>query len=289
MLEIIRQKYYALDSGHRVEVGQPTALRNLFLTEMSKELNILSEEAEAYLNMVVAADNHDVSTLIEMMGLDNDSIRHLSGVERERQFVDWHNEMVLLPQAQSLIIRGRMEKGMSYHEAKTLNIDSDELRRTMHTIISKQIYFFPRPEIDTQEEDKKSALLITDIPQTLLSNPNGLSKTKLLKVMSKDNPSWRDKANEVLDYLTLTQKIRLVGNKYYHITQAPKIYETEIHRRVYEAVLDGNKSITSIAKAIKYDNSRGRKRVQTILNLLEQENLIQSNDNNTYQRWSITN
>jgi hypothetical protein len=289
MLEIIRQKYYGLEVGHRQEVGQPTALRKLFLKETAKELSILSEEAEAYLNMVVAADNHDVAAIIDMMGLDNDSVHHLSGLERERQFVDWHNEMVLLPQAESLIIRGRMENGMSYHEARNLDIDPEELRRTMHTIISKQIYFFPRPNGDVEEEDKKASLLIVDIPQALANASRGMTKTQILKELGKDNPSWRGKADEVLEYLCLTQKIRLVGKNYYHIERAPKIYETEIHRRVYEAVLTGNRSVSAIAKAIKYDNTRGRKRVQTILNLLEQENLIQSNDNNTYQRWSITN
>ena len=290
MLEVIRQRYLSLTAGHRQEVAGPSVLRNVFLSDLAKELNILGDEAEAYLNMVVAADNHDVSALIEMMGIDTEAIGHLSGLDRQRQFVDWHNEMVLLPQAESLVIRSRMEQGMSYHQAKAEDISPEDLRRTMHTLISKQIFFFPRPDIaPDDEDDRKRSVLLIDIPKVLSVNPKGMSKTALLKALGKDNPSWRSDADEVLTYLNTIQKIRLVGKTYYHIESAPQIYETDIHRRVYEAVLDGNKSISAIAKAIKYDNTRGRKRVGVILNMLAQENLLQSNDNNTYQQWSITN
>lgn len=290
MLEIVRQRYLSLSSGHRQEITQPSVLRNVFLSDVSKELNIQGDEAEAYLNMVVAADNHDVSALIDMMGIDTESISHLSGLDRQRQFVDWHNEMVLLPQAESLIIRSRMEQGMSYFEAKSKDIGSDDLRRTMHTLISKQIFFFPRPDISSEDEnDKKRSLLLVDIPEVLSKNPEGMSKTAILKHLGKDNPSWRSDAEEVLQYLNTIQRVRLVGSTYYHIENAPKIYETDMHRRVYEAVLDGNRSITAVSKAIGYDNSRGRARVANILEMLQQENLVQSNDNNTYQRWSITN
>ena len=289
MLEVVRQRYLLLSSGHRNEVALASVLRNVFLGDISKELNILNDESEAYLNMVIAADNHDVTALIEMMGIDTESIGHLSGLDRQRQFVDWHNEMVLLPQAESLMIRSRMEQGMSYHQAKTKKIEADDLRRTMHTLISKKMFFFPRPEIDPDEDDKKRSVLLRDIPEMLSNHSKGLSKTGLLKLLGKDNPYWRSDAEEVLTYLSTIQKVRLIGNIYYHIEDAPQIYETDIHRRVYEAVLSGSKSISAIAKAISYDNSRGRKRVATILEMLEQENLLQSNDNNTYQRWSITN
>lgn len=287
MLEVIRQRYFGLGNVHRQEVSQPSVLRNAFVNEMSSELNLETEVVETYLNMVVAADNQDVTALIEMMGLNTDSLHHLSGLERQRQFVDWHNEMVLLPQAESLIIRSRMEQGMSYQEAKSKDIDSEDLRRTMHTLISRNTFFYPRPELDIDENDKKTSLLIKDIP-TLLKQGN-LSKTQILKKLGKDNPSWRGLADDVLEYLVITQKVRQVGNQYYHIESAPKIYETDIHRRVYEAVLDGKQSISAIAKAIKYDNTRGRKRVEAILVLLQRENLVQLNDNNTYQKWSIVN
>jgi hypothetical protein len=290
MLEVVRQRYLLLSSGHRHEVAGASVLRNVFLGDISKELNILNEEAEAYLNMVIAADNHDVTALIEMMGIDTESIGHLSGLDRQRQFVDWHNEMVLLPQAESLMIRSRMEQGMSYHEAKSKKIEADDLRRTMHTLISKKMFFFPRPDISpADEDDKKRSVLLIDIPEMLSNHSKGLSKTGLLKLLGKDNPSWRSDAEDVLTYLNTIQKVRLIGNTYYHIEDAPQIYETDIHRRVYEAVLSGKKSVSAIAKEISYDNSRGRKRVSIILEMLEQENLLQSNDNNTYQRWSITN
>lgn len=287
MLEVIRQRYFGLEDIHRQEVSQPSVLRNAFLKEMASELNLETEVVETYLNMVVAADNQDVTALIEMMGLNSDSLHHLSGLERQRQFVDWHNEMVLLPQAESLIIRSRMEQGMSYQEAKSKDIDSEDLRRTMHSLISRNTFFYPRPELEIDENDKKTSLLIKDIP--VLLKQGSLSKTQILKNMGKDNPSWRGLADDVLEYLLITQKIRQVGNQYYHIESAPKIYETDIHRRVYEAVLDGKQSISSIAKAINYDNTRGRKRVEAILVLLQRENLVQLNDNNTYQKWSIVN
>ena len=91
-------------------------------------------------------------------------------------------------------------------------------------------------------------------------------------------------------YLCFTQRARKINDKYYHITKAPTIYETDIHRRVYEALCDGKSSVSAIAKHISYDNTRGRKRVKTILNLLESEGLIRPNNtNNRYQEWLIPN
>ena len=211
----------------------------------------------------------------------------MAEADNNRQYIDWHNEMVLLPQAKALVVRAKMENGLSYNQAKD-SINEEELRSVMQMLISKKRCFFPRPE-NVEKKDKKESLLLTEI-ENLLEQKSPLNKTQILTILGKDNKSYRDTANNVLYYLCFTQRARKVNDKYYHISKAPTIYETDIHRRVYEALCDGKSSVSAIAKHISYDNTRGRKRVKTILNLLEVEGLIKPNNtNNRYQEWLIPN
>ena len=211
----------------------------------------------------------------------------MAEVDNSRQYIDWHNEMVLMPQAKALVVRAKMENGMSYQMAQD-SIDESELRTIMQMLISKKRCFFPRPET-VNTDDKKESLLLTEI-ENLLQQKSPLNKTQILTILGKDNQSYRDTANNVLYYLCFTQRARKVNDNYYHITKAPTIYETDIHRRVYEALCDGKSSVSAIAKYISYDNTRGRKRVKSILSLLESEGLIRPNNtNNRYQEWLIPN
>tara|TARA_R110001592_G_scaffold194304_1_gene441784 strand:+ start:309 stop:1181 length:873 start_codon:yes stop_codon:yes gene_type:complete len=290
MLEVVRQKYYALPSSAQQQINDSESFRVMFVEEVSKELDLSPDEVTSYLSVVVAASNQDLDTLLNIVGIggvQEEGIREMAEVDHGRQYIDWHNEMVLMPQAKALVVRAKMESGMSYNVAKH-NIDEEELRSVMQMLISKKRCFFPRPE-SNNADDKKDSLLLTEI-ENLLHQKSPLNKTQILTILGKDNKSYRDAANNVLYYLCFTQRARKVNDNYYHISKAPTIYETDIHRRVYEALCDGKSSVSAIAKSISYDNTRGRKRVKTILSLLESEGLIRPNNtNNRYQEWLIPN
>lgn len=290
MLEVVRQKFHALPSSAQQQINESDSFRVMFIEEVSKELDMSPDEIGGYLSIVVAASNQDLDSLLEMVsigGVQEEGIRQMAEADNNRQYIDWHNEMVLLPQAKALVVRAKMENGLSYNQAKD-SINEEELRSVMQMLISKKRCFFPRPE-NVEKKDKKESLLLTEI-ENLLEQKSPLNKTQILTILGKDNKSYRDTANNVLYYLCFTQRARKVNDKYYHISKAPTIYETDIHRRVYEALCDGKSSVSAIAKHISYDNTRGRKRVKTILNLLEVEGLIKPNNtNNRYQEWLIPN
>ena len=290
MLEVVRQKFHALPSSAQQQINESESFRVMFIEEVSKELDLSPDEIGGYLSIVVAASNQDLDSLLEMVsigGVQEEGIRQMAEADNNRQYIDWHNEMVLLPQAKALVVRAKMENGLSYNQAKD-SINEEELRSVMQMLISKKRCFFPRPE-NVDKKDKKESLLLTEI-ENLLEQKSPLNKTQILTILGKDNQSYRDTANNVLYYLCFTQRARKVNDKYYHISKAPTIYETDIHRRVYEALCDGKSSVSAIAKHISYDNTRGRKRVKTILNLLEVEGLIKPNNtNNRYQEWLIPN
>ena len=290
MLEVVRQKYYALPSRAQQQINDSESFRVMFVEEVSKELDLSPEEIASYVSVVLAASNQDLDTLLNIVGIggvQEEGIRQMAEVDNGRQYIDWHNEMVLMPQAKALVVRAKMESGMSYKMAQA-SIDESELRTIMQMLISKKRCFFPRPET-VNKDDKKESLLLTEI-ENLLQQKSPLNKTQILTILGKDNQSYRDTANNVLYYLCFTQRARKVNDNYYHITKAPTIYETDIHRRVYEALCDGKSSVSAIAKHIRYDNTRGRKRVLSILGRLESEGLIRPNNtNNRYQEWLIPN
>ena len=290
MLEVVRQKYYALPSSAQQQINDSESFRVMFVEEVAKELDLSPDEIASYVSVVLAASNQDLDALLNIVGIggvQEEGIRQMAEVDNGRQYIDWHNEMVLMPQAKALVVRAKMESGMSYKMAQA-SIDESELRTIMQMLISKKRCFFPRPET-VNTDDKKESLLLTEI-ENLLQQKSPLNKTQILTILGKDNQSYRDTANNVLYYLCFTQRARKVNDNYYHITKAPTIYETDIHRRVYEALCDGKSSVSAIAKYISYDNTRGRKRVKSILSLLESEGLIRPNNtNNRYQEWLIPN
>ena len=286
MLEVVRQKFGALPEASKSQVGTSGTIRSAFVEELAQELDISNEEVQSYLNIVVAAATQDLEALLDYAALggseQGDMIRSISSMDREQQFIDWHNRHVLLPQAKAIAIRARMESGSTLESAEE-SVTQEELRSIMQMLLTKEQCFFPRPQ---RKSDKVTSVLISEVEDTLKID-SGLTKTQILKALGKDNTTYREAADGVLSYLCFMHKVRKVGSKYYHITKSPHVYETEIHRKVYESVASGSNSITAIAKGIGYNNSRGRRRVEGILSLLESEGIVQTTTNNQYQEWRI--
>ena len=147
MLEVVRQKFHALPSSAQQQINESDSFRVMFIEEVSKELDMSPDEIGGYLSIVVAASNQDLDSLLEMVsigGVQEEGIRQMAEADNNRQYIDWHNEMVLLPQAKALVVRAKMENGQSYSQAKD-SINEEELRSVMQMLISKKRCFFPRP------------------------------------------------------------------------------------------------------------------------------------------------
>ena len=156
MLEVVRQKFHALPSSAQQQINESESFRVMFIEEVSKELDMSPDEIGGYLSIVVAASNQDLDSLLEMVsigGVQEEGISQMAEADNNRQYIDWHNEMVLLPQAKALVVRAKMENGFSYTQAKD-SINEEELRSVMQMLISKKRCFFPRPE-NVDKKDKK--------------------------------------------------------------------------------------------------------------------------------------
>ena len=126
--------------------------------------------------------------------------------------------------------------------------------------------------IQTGDRNKYN-ILMKQIVDLLKQSPNGITKTEILTNLKK-NGSWRQLRNDVLDYLEVTNKVRKVGTKYYHISNAGKVLETEFHRRVFESLSSGDKSLNKIMQVVGYNNQTGRRKVKSVLHLLWREGLV---------------
>ena len=125
MLEVVRQKYYALPSSAQQQINDSESFRVMFVEEVSKELDLSPDEIASYLSVVLAASNQDLDALLNIVGIggvQEEGIRQMAEVDNGRQYIDWHNEMVLMPQAKALVTY-RDRKSITTEESTQQNSD----------------------------------------------------------------------------------------------------------------------------------------------------------------------
>ena len=281
-----------LNPEHREYVLAGGSLAESFTQSLSTELDVELAEIQFGLQHLKAVTDKDIDTLLTLQTLqskDTHLVSELVTLEKIQQHFQWHNECVIIPQANAMLIRAKMEQGYSYQQAKNWPFDTNDLELAIEKIKQEGKYFFPRPtypeglgEISCADTPKY-AVLSQKFEENLKTEKLGMNKTQLLKSIGKDNGSWRSIAQNVLDYLELMQRVRQIDNVYYHMDHAPPIYETAFHRRVYESLGHGPLTITSIVQQVGYDNASGRKKVRKILTLLSNEGLIDQQG----QRWTL--
>ena len=281
-----------LNPEHREYVLGGGSLAESFTQSLSSELDVELAEVQFGLQHLKAVAEKDIDTLLTLQTLqskDTHLVSELVTLEKIQQHFHWHNECVIMPQANAMLIRAKMEQGYSYEQAKKWPFETKDLELAIQKIKQEGKYFFPRPTYPeglgeiSMSDTPKYAVLSQKFEETLKSEKLGMNKTQLLKSIGKDNGSWRSIAQDVLDYLELMQRVRQIDNVYYHLDHAPPIYETAFHRRVYESLGHGPLTITSIVQQVGYDNASGRKKVRKILTLLFNEGLIDKQG----QRWTL--
>lgn len=102
---------------------------------------------------------------------------------------------------------------------------------------------------------------------------SGYSKTEMLKLLNKDNVSWRRLATEVLDYMVARGMVIKVAKKYY-IHNNQTFRETSFHRKVYSALCEGPQTTSAILRKIGYNNPKGRDKLFQVLTIMRNEDLV---------------
>ena len=265
---LIRERLNELEGVHRTAVLEGGALRQAFVRKQSLELNISLESVAHEIEKVaiIEAQRKDDLSLLAQDELEK--IGKLSQAEAQAQQAQYYEEYVLIPKAKAQIMEERLKKGYTLAEAETQGFEGEELSMVMQ-ILRKSEESKP---IQTGDRNKYN-ILMKQIVDLLKQSPNGITKTEILTNLKK-NGSWRQLRNDVLDYLEVTNKVRKVGTKYYHISNAGKVLETEFHRRVFESLSSGDKSLNKIMQVVGYNNQTGRRKVKSVLHLLWREGLV---------------
>lgn len=107
----------------------------------------------------------------------------------------------------------------------------------------------------------------------LLAREGGRSKTQMLKELNKDNITWREITQEVLEYLKARDMIVKVTNKYYSRNNQ-SFRESPIHRKIYSLLCESPHTTSSLLRGIGYNNPKGKVKLMQALSIMEQENLI---------------
>ena len=215
--------------------------------------------------------------------------KELSYLEMNRQYNIWHKDMVVEPLIKALLFKKYISKGYTIEEVECFQFDDSELKEVRENI--KNItdnYELRKPQVISWESGgdrknrKKKADLYIEILNLLDDVKDGMSKTAILRVLKKDNGSWRKVSNEVIDYL-LSKNIVIKINKKYYLSKNVSQRETPYHRKVYESLSDEPKSATKILKEIGYNNKKGRERLLKVLDVMKQYDYVEK----VGTKWSV--
>ena len=102
----------------------------------------------------------------------------------------------------------------------------------------------------------------------------GISKTKIFKLMRKDNLYWRGTLAEWLDELVSDGMIKYSEKRYYSNNLRVETREQLIHRLVWESLEGGSLSMTGIAKLLGYDGGDARAYIKNALEELSSQGYI---------------
>jgi len=101
----------------------------------------------------------------------------------------------------------------------------------------------------------------------------GISKTKIFKLVRKDNTYWRGRLTEWLSELVSDGLIKYSEKRYYSNNLRIETREQIIHRLVWES-LECPLSMTSISKRLGYDGGDARAYIKNALNELDSKGYI---------------
>ena len=264
---------------------EDTPFRERFVEEVSLKFNLTASAVLHEIEKITAIKKGRIDEAVALLESEQVVIEKISEAEKATQQAQWHREMVLEPIAKAQIVQERLCTGTTLEEAQAQPITQAQLNTAM--LVAQQNYELNQaqahitlPSIGTEERSKYNVLL-TGIVEALKRSPEGLTKTDLLKTIKK-NSTWRQTRNDILNYLEVKGKVRKIGTRYHYLPNLTKPLETTFYRKIYEALIEGPKTIRGLVtlkdaqdnNVIGYNNTAGRQKVKDVLNLLWREGLV---------------
>ena len=208
-------------------------------------------------------------------------IKESSYLEMNRQYTLWHKNMVSEPLIKAILFKKYIAKGYTIEEIECFQFDDLEIQEAKLTLDKlTDNYDLRKPQVinwesggDRKDRRKKADLYI-QILNLLEQETDGISKTGILRLLKKDNGSWRKISNEVIDYL-LAKGIVIKINKKYYLSKNISKKETPYHRKVYESLSEQSKSATKLLKELGYNNKKGRERLLKVLEVMKQYDYVE--------------
>ena len=186
--------------------------------------------------------------------------------------------------------------------AKLPNFDSDEILKVLishHIPVQKEIKpVSMSPKINagryresmTRRQYQNTMTILSDIVARVNKNPEGVTKTAILKELRKDASYWRPKiALWLLDLCedgVIKSDNGKVISRYFPANSYVKNREREIHRRIGEALMiHGDLTMTQLAIKVGRNGGNNRSQVVEALNDLEREGFVRMGERSRW-RWS---
>ncbi len=127
----------------------------------------------------------------------------------------------------------------------------------------------------SRKDHRVKMSLITKMRSIVIgADIRGISKTKIFKLVRKDNTYWRGRLTEWLDELVSDGLIKFSEKRYYSNNLRVETREQMIHRLVFESLEDSPLSMTGISKRLGYDGGDARAYIKNALDELSSKGYI---------------
>ena len=186
--------------------------------------------------------------------------------------------------------------------AKLPNHDSNDILKVLlshHIPVQREVKaVINRPNINSsryreamsRRQYQNTMTILSEIISIINKNPEGITKTAILKALRKDASYWRPKITlwllDLCEDGVIKSDNKTVASRYYPESAYVKNREREIHRRIGEALMVyGELTMTQLAIKVGRNGGKNRSQVVEALEDLEREGFVRMGERSRW-RWS---
>jgi hypothetical protein len=284
-MEELFNLFNELSESQRKLVLETPSLLDAFCADASRKMGVDVEVLKLHIGKLDAYAKGEVEKVIRLeKSVKAIKDKGLRLIELQGERNKWYQEMIAEPLINAIAIREIMDEGNGYEDSLSIleSPQGEQYHAKAKRMIERTQDITPLVRKPTllswddgtdQKNREKKATIYHEILNYLKGNNKGISKTQLLRSIGKDNSSWRQVCNVVLEYMVSRDILVLVNRKYFY-AQNYNNREHGYHRKIYELIVDSPQSITSILKVMGYNNAKGRKKLSLALDQLAIEGLI---------------
>jgi|TARA_R110002012_G_scaffold261520_1_gene443442 predicted transcriptional regulator len=280
------------ENQRRLILETPTLL-DAFCSEASEKIGIDVNTVKAHLSKLSASIQDETERVIRLSkSFSAVKDKSIGLIERQNDREVWFDDLIISPLIIAYAVKDLMESGMNYLDAieKANSTDYEFELEKIGKRLRKSHDLSPlvmKPKLirwddgSSQKQREKKARIYHEILTLIKDTKQSMTKTQILRVLNKDNSSWRALCGEVLNYMVSREILILDGAKYSHVNNFNE-YEKPYHRSIYELIADSPVSKTSILKTLGYNNKKGRAKLNKALNVMLVEGLVDTDGTKWY-------